>query len=160
MPCSQNYPRKYKEAQTQHRHLPSTVDYPRVGGEKITDETIGTVIQGSPPQSRENLANIGDDIGDDGSPLLVQELFKLTLPHDSCGIFWHFGRCFNQLCNQLKVAIQFRCCHFIHVLTFFLINFPCKAGKSVPIPAGSHSSKDHPCWHRESTSATPPPAIS
>ena len=27
-------------------------DHPRVGGEKITDETIGTVIQGSPPRRR------------------------------------------------------------------------------------------------------------
>lgn len=29
-----------------------TQDHPRAGGEKITDETIGTVIQGSPPHGR------------------------------------------------------------------------------------------------------------
>ena len=96
-------------------------DHPRTGGEK--------------------LANIGDDIGDDGFPLLVQKLFNFTLTHDSCGIFWCFGRCFNQLCNQLKITVHFRCCHFIHVLTFFLRELPlhgrerpCKHSCNSPCP--------------------------
>ena len=92
-------------------------------------------------QSGDKLANIGDDIGDDGLPLLVQKLFNLTLTHDSCGIFWCFGRCFNQLCNQLKITVHFRCCHFIHVLTFFLRELPlhgrerlCKRSCNSPCP--------------------------
>ena len=96
-------------------------DHPRVDGEK--------------------LANIGDDIGDDGLPLLVQKLFNFTLTHDSCGIFWCFGRCFNQLCNQLKITVHFRCCHFIHVLTFFPRELPlhsrerlCKRSCNSPCP--------------------------
>ena len=96
---------------------------------------------GITPAGRGKLANIGDDIGDDGLPLLLQKLFNFTLTHDSRGIFWCFGRCFNQLCNQLKITVHFRCCHFIHVLTFFLRELPlhgrerlCKHSCNSPCP--------------------------
>ncbi len=71
----------------------------------------------------------------------MQKLFNFTLTHDSRGIFWCFGRCFNQLCNQLKITVHFRCCHFIHVLTFFLRELPlhgrerlCKHSCNSPCP--------------------------
>ena len=43
-------------------------DHPRMGGEKITDETIGTVIQGSPPRGRGKVYTI----------LRIQLIFGIT----------------------------------------------------------------------------------
>ena len=55
-------------------------------GEKITDETIGVVIQGSPPRVRGKVDALSDIIQDYGiTPAYAGKRIKLRKRHSICG---------------------------------------------------------------------------